>query len=85
VDVGSLSDATVRPYGWLDIALGSNSTISYVLPMIATSAGYDSQVELHLVEMSIASSVNYATFVQTETCRVSLIPSVHLSSVLTSS
>ncbi|KAL8281144.1 hypothetical protein RQP46_006502 [Phenoliferia psychrophenolica] len=62
--------SVVRPYGWLDIALGSNSTMSYVLPMVATSEGFDTLVELHLDEMSITSSVNYATFLNAATCRV---------------
>lgn len=69
-DSSSVGDATVRPYGWLDIALGPNSTLSYVLPMVATAAGYDTLLELHLDEMSITSSVNYACFFRAETCRV---------------
>lgn len=60
----------VRPYGWLDVALGPNSTMSYVLPMIATSDGYDTLVELHLDDVSITSSVNYAVFLKAESCRV---------------
>ncbi|ORY77194.1 hypothetical protein BCR35DRAFT_353168 [Leucosporidium creatinivorum] len=70
LDSSSVGDATVRPYGWLDVALGPNSTLSYVLPMVATAAGYDTLLELHLDEMSITSSVNYACFLRAETCRV---------------
>ena len=41
LEIDSLSDATIRPYGWLDVTLGPNSTLSYVLPMVATPQGYD--------------------------------------------
>ncbi|KAI5479573.1 hypothetical protein MNV49_003310, partial [Pseudohyphozyma bogoriensis] len=70
IDANSLEDSTIRPYGWLDVTLGPNSTVSYVLPMVATSAGYDTLCEFHLDEMSVTSSVNYATFLEAETCRV---------------
>lgn len=69
---GGLGGSTVRPYGWLDVSLGPNSTLSYVMPTVATESGYDTLFEFHLDEMSVASSVNYATFVKAETCRVSL-------------
>jgi hypothetical protein len=41
------------------------------MPMIATAKGFDTLFELHLDEMSVSSSVNYATFLRAETCRVS--------------
>lgn len=69
--LGRAGGSTVRPYGWLDVSLGSNSTLSYVMPTVATELGYDTLFEFHLDEMSVASSVNYATFVKAETCRVS--------------
>jgi hypothetical protein len=41
--------------------------------MVATAAGYDTLLELHLDEMSVTSSVNYACFLRAETCRVSVL------------
>lgn len=80
-----MSDATIRPYGWLDVTLGPNSTLSYVLPMVATPQGYDTLVEFHLDEMSVSSSVNYATFLKAETCRVRPFSPIKASQMLTSS
>ncbi|GAA5960722.1 hypothetical protein JCM21900_000512 [Sporobolomyces salmonicolor] len=70
VDGASLGERVVRPYGWLDVTLGPNSTLTYVLPMVATKAGYDTLLEVHLDELSITSSVNYAQFFYAETCRI---------------
>lgn len=50
--------------------------MSYVMPMIATSQGFDTLFELHLDELSISSSVNYATFLKAETCRVRIFLSL---------
>ncbi|BGP16903.1 Macrophage colony-stimulating factor 1 receptor [Rhodosporidiobolus nylandii] len=70
VDSASYGETVFRPYGWLDVTLGPNSTMTYVLPMVATTAGYDTLLELHLDELSIASSVNYAPFLHAEACRI---------------
>ncbi|GAA6038491.1 hypothetical protein JCM8097_004593 [Rhodosporidiobolus ruineniae] len=70
VDPAAYGDSVVRPYGWLDITLGPNSTLTYVLPMVATTAGYDTLLEAHLDDLNIASSVNYAPFLHAESCRV---------------
>ncbi|GJN87915.1 hypothetical protein Rhopal_000870-T1 [Rhodotorula paludigena] len=59
-----------RRYGWLDITLGPNSTLTYVLPMVATNAGYDTLLELHLDDLNVASSVNHETFLHADACRV---------------
>ncbi|SCV73833.1 BQ2448_6263 [Microbotryum intermedium] len=74
VDSGSGlgTDATARAYGWLGIGLGPNSTLSVVIPMVATASGYDQQVEVHLDEVSISSSVNYAPFLRAQSCRIFL-------------
>ncbi|KAM0754575.1 hypothetical protein T439DRAFT_352583 [Meredithblackwellia eburnea MCA 4105] len=70
IDASNFGGSMKRPYGWLDVALGPNSTLSYVLPAIYTSAGYETLVELHLDEVSVTSSVNYAVFLRSETCRI---------------
>ncbi|GAA5833329.1 hypothetical protein JCM11251_005205 [Rhodosporidiobolus azoricus] len=70
VDAASYGESIVRPYGWLDVTLGPNSTVTYVLPMVATTGGYDTLLEMHLDELSISSSVNYAPFLHAEACRI---------------
>ena len=60
----------MRKYGWLDVALGPNSTMTYFLPMVATKAGYDTLLELHLDDISASSSVNHETFFHAESCRI---------------
>ncbi|KAK4051737.1 Macrophage colony-stimulating factor 1 receptor [Microbotryomycetes sp. JL221] len=62
--------AVVRPYGWLDATVGAHSTISYNLPFVSTSEGYETLIEVHLDKLGISSSVNYATFIHAETCRL---------------
>ncbi|GAA5906531.1 hypothetical protein JCM8208_000472 [Rhodotorula glutinis] len=64
------ADPVVRKYGWLDVALGPNSTMTYFLPMVATKAGYDTLLELHLDDISASSSVNHETFFHAESCRI---------------
>lgn len=44
--------------------------MTYLLPMVATMAGYDTLLELHLDEVGLSSSVNYAPFLQAPACRI---------------
>ncbi|GAA95056.1 uncharacterized protein L969DRAFT_25347 [Mixia osmundae IAM 14324] len=71
-DTDSMIGLGPRPYGWFDISVGANSTLSFVLPMIASASGYDTVMEVHLDEFSVSSSVNYVTFLKASLCRVSL-------------
>ncbi|GAA5841695.1 hypothetical protein JCM9279_000733 [Rhodotorula babjevae] len=69
-DLERSTDPVVRKYGWLDVALGPNSTMTYFLPMVATQAGFDTLLELHLDDISASSSVNHETFFHAESCRI---------------
>jgi hypothetical protein len=69
-------EAARRPYGWLDMALGPDSSVTFVLPMIATSEGYETFLEVHLDSLTIYSSVNYEKFLDAKSCRVSQRPSI---------
>ena len=66
----SLLDLATRPFGWLDISLGRDSSLSYVLPNVASSQGYDSLIEIHMDQLAISSSVNYQEFIKADYCRV---------------
>jgi hypothetical protein len=67
----SAIDLSTRPYGWLNVAIGQNSSLNYVAPMIATDAGYDTLFELHLDTVEISTSVNYSELLKAGLCRVS--------------
>lgn len=69
-DMDAASGPVARPFGWIDIALGSDSTVTFVMPVVATSEGYDMRIEIHLDHFSAASSVNYVPFVSAKSCRV---------------
>lgn len=61
-----------RQYGWLDITLGSGSSASIIVPMVAGQLGYEQMVEVHLDDLTVTSSVATDTFMTARMCRVSL-------------
>jgi hypothetical protein len=67
-----------RPYGWLDVTAGADSTISYTQSQFATAQGYDANLVLHLKSLSIASSINLQSFVDAKSCRLTLAMPVPL-------
>ena len=69
----SFMDDGPRPYGWLDIRLGSSSSLSFVLPMLASETGWDAFLEVHMDALAISSSVNYDPFLKARTARVSCL------------
>ncbi|WVF66596.1 hypothetical protein IAT40_001336 [Kwoniella sp. CBS 6097] len=58
-----------RRYGWLDVVVGPNSSISYTQDQVATKHGYDSMLVLQLDSLGISSSVNLDTFIKAKTCK----------------
>jgi len=49
----------IRPFGWLDIKVGANSTVKYEMDMIADSSGFSNTLELDLPGIEITTSVNH--------------------------
>ncbi|WWC90151.1 uncharacterized protein L201_005084 [Kwoniella dendrophila CBS 6074] len=47
-----------RRYGWLDVVVGPNSSISYTQDQVATKQGYDSMLVLQLDSIGISSSLS---------------------------
>ncbi len=47
-----------RPYGWLDIKIARNATVSYSMDMMATTAGFCATLDVDLPRVEISSSVN---------------------------
>ena len=55
----------------LSIRAGDDSTISYMVPMVADSQGYHPLLEVHLDCVTVSSSLNDIRVLTTESCRVS--------------
>ncbi|KAL2061825.1 hypothetical protein VTL71DRAFT_7203 [Oculimacula yallundae] len=49
----------VRPFGWLDVKIGANATVGYVMDMVAGNSGYSNKLSLDLPELEITTSVNH--------------------------
>lgn len=59
-----------RPYAWLDILVGADSSVVYTQAQEPTAHGYDSMLALHLDKLSITTSV-VEPFLTADTCKVS--------------
>ena len=55
----------------LSIRVGDDSTINYVMPMVADDEGYHPLLEVHLDSVTVSSSLNDIRVLTTESCRVS--------------
>lgn len=68
---GSKPKNQQRKYGWMDIDVGPKSSIRYVMPLVASQAGFDALMDMEFYGLSASSSINYANFLKTSVCRVS--------------
>ncbi|KAI1825534.1 hypothetical protein F4861DRAFT_537995 [Xylaria intraflava] len=51
--------AEQRPYGWLDIKIGTNATVSYDMDMLPGSTGYRNVLKIGLPSTEVSTSVNH--------------------------
>ncbi|KAI1425506.1 hypothetical protein F5Y12DRAFT_747102 [Xylaria sp. FL1777] len=51
--------AEQRPYGWLDIKIGTNATVSYEMDMLPKSIGYRNVLQIDLPSTEVSTSVNH--------------------------
>ncbi|KAI0428643.1 hypothetical protein F5Y09DRAFT_282887 [Xylaria sp. FL1042] len=51
--------AEQRPYGWLDIKIGTNATISYKMDMLPRPTGYLNSLKIDLPSTEVSTSVNH--------------------------
>ncbi|OTB05448.1 hypothetical protein M426DRAFT_10489 [Hypoxylon sp. CI-4A] len=51
--------AEQRPFGWLDIKVAPNATISYTMDMLAKPTGYTSTLKIDLPATEVSTSVNH--------------------------
>ncbi|KAI0358672.1 hypothetical protein OH77DRAFT_1587674 [Trametes cingulata] len=54
----------------IHVRAGDSSTISYIVPMVASSKGYISVLEVHLDTVTVSSSLNDIRLLTAETCRI---------------
>lgn len=59
-----------REHASINVAVGDRSSINYIMPMVAGSAGYEPTLEVHLDTVAITSSLNDIRLVSAESCRV---------------
>ncbi|KAI9842841.1 MAG: hypothetical protein M1837_006862 [Sclerophora amabilis] len=60
----------VRPFGWLDVKVRPDSTITYAMDMIARSNGYENMLSLELHGLEISTSVNHGLLLTADTIKV---------------
>ncbi|KAH7128670.1 hypothetical protein B0J11DRAFT_276172 [Dendryphion nanum] len=53
------SGANVRPFAWMDIKVSGNSTINYIMDMVASEKGYKNKLDVDIASSEISSSVNH--------------------------
>ncbi|KAI2621128.1 hypothetical protein GGR54DRAFT_600322 [Hypoxylon sp. NC1633] len=51
--------AEQRPYGWLDVKVAPNATVSYTMDMLARSTGYTNTLKIDLPATEVSTSVNH--------------------------
>ncbi|KAJ5460400.1 uncharacterized protein N7458_001952 [Penicillium daleae] len=49
----------IRPFGWLSLRVGPDSTVNYAMDMIASNTGFRNELSLDLRESRMSSSVNH--------------------------
>ena len=60
-----------REHALIHVNADDSSTISYIIPMITGSKGYESLLEVHVDTLSVTSSLNDIKLLTSESCRVS--------------
>ena len=56
----------------IHVRAGDNSTISYMMPMIATSRGYEPTLNVHLDTITVTSSLNDIRLITADSCVVGI-------------
>lgn len=51
--------AEQRPYGWLDVKIAANTSVSYTMDMLAKSTGYTNTLKIDLPSTEVSTSVNH--------------------------
>ncbi|KAI9811900.1 MAG: hypothetical protein M1827_005251 [Pycnora praestabilis] len=70
VDKG-VPSSDVRPFGWLDIKVTSNSTVSYTMDMVAGKHGFKNTLNVDFQGTEITSSVNHCLLWRSDALTIS--------------
>ena len=57
-----MNDGGVRPFGWIEVKVGPESTISYDMSMVPGKCGWANKLNLDLKTPEVRSSVNHGLF-----------------------
>ena len=60
-----------RPFGWLDVSVLPDSTVSFTMDLVAKSTGFGNRLNLDLRGVEVSSSVNHALFLRSQSQLVS--------------
>jgi len=61
----------VRPFGWLEVKISENSTVSYDMNMFAMQTGWHNRLNLDLRNLEVWSSVNHGLLLKAKSQTVS--------------
>jgi hypothetical protein len=53
------SSGSDRPFGWIDIKVAGNSSVNYIMDMVASKTGFQNKLDVDIVNAEISSSVNH--------------------------
>lgn len=60
-----------RQAAQLSCKISKNSSVNYIMPMVASKDGYETSLDVQLYRISVESSLNNKVFLEAEECRVS--------------
>lgn len=55
----SASGQNVRPFAWIDVKVAGNSSVNYIMDMVASKKGFQNRLSVDIVRTEISSSVNH--------------------------
>ncbi|KAI5783158.1 hypothetical protein DFH27DRAFT_276125 [Peziza echinospora] len=61
-----LNEGELRGFGWIDLKIGSGSTISNSTAMVATETGWDNKLHIDFKNCEVRTSVNHGLLLRTE-------------------
>ncbi|KAJ4289224.1 Macrophage colony-stimulating factor 1 receptor [Kalmusia sp. IMI 367209] len=53
------SGQNMRPFAWIDVKVAGNSSVNYVMDMVASDKGFNNKLDIEIASTEISSSVNH--------------------------
>lgn len=53
------SGQNMRPFAWIDVKVAGNSSVNYLMDMVASPRGFNNRLDVDIVSTEISSSVNH--------------------------